>query len=149
MTVYELIFILLFLGSLINLFISVFLRKRGTARKILVTLISVWSVYLVILAITDVLRPQKVFKIGEPQCFDEMCFAVADVQTMPEKAIHTSGATAGSLYIVTIRVTNRSRGRAQAEGGLRGRLYMAATDISMCLRQRSRPMTLNMVEARS
>jgi hypothetical protein len=127
-TAYELIFIFLFLGSVISLLISVFLRRRGAARKILVTLVSVWGVYLVVLAATDVLRPQKVFKIGEPQCFDEMCFAVADVQTILEQA-NPSGTTPTRLYLVTIRVTSRSRGRAQAERGLRGRLYDGDTYI--------------------
>ncbi len=125
MTLYELVFILLFLGSVVGLLLSalLLLRSKAVSRKILVALASVWGVYLVILAVTDVLSSQKIFKMGEDQCFDEMCFAVADVQTMPSQPFDSSVTTASALYIVKIRMTSHSRGRAQAEGGLRGRLY--------------------------
>lgn len=66
---------------------------------------------------------QKVFKIGEEQCFDEMCFAVVGVQAMPNQGFHASAAAPSMLYVVKIRVASHSRGRAQAEGGLRWRLY--------------------------
>jgi len=131
MTLYELVFILLFLGSVISLLLSAFLRRRGASRNILVALASVWGVYLVILAVTDVLSSQKVFKVGEEQCFDEICFAVADVQTMPEQALNPAGTTASRLYVVKIRVISHSRGRAQSEAGLRGRLYDGDTYINV------------------
>jgi hypothetical protein len=83
MTLYELVFILLFLWSVVSLFLSALLRKKSASRKILVALASVWSVYLAILAVTDAFSSQKVFKVGQEQCFDEMCFAVADVPTLP------------------------------------------------------------------
>jgi hypothetical protein len=41
MTLYELVFILLFLGSVISLLLSAFLRRRGASRNILVALASV------------------------------------------------------------------------------------------------------------
>jgi hypothetical protein len=91
----------------------------------------VWSLYLAILAVTDVLSSQKVFKVGEEQCFDEMCFAVSDVQTLPEQAFNPAGITASRFYVVKIRVISHSRGRAQAEGGLRGRLYDGGTYINV------------------
>jgi hypothetical protein len=126
MTLYELVFILLFLGSVISLLLSAFLWRRRASRKILVGLASVWSVYLAILAVTDVLSSEKVFKVGEDECFDEMCFAVAGVQILPEQALNPA-----STNVVTIRVVSHSRGRAQAEGGLRGRLYDGDTYINV------------------
>lgn len=123
MTLYELIFILLFLASVISLLLSAFLRRRDASRKILFALASVLGLYLAILAVTDVLSSQKVFKVGEEQCFDEMCFAVRDVQTLPEQALNPAGTPASMFYVVKISVISHSRGRAQAEGGLRGRLY--------------------------
>jgi hypothetical protein len=123
MTLSELIFILIFLGSVISLLLSPFLRRTGAFRKILVALVFVWGVYFAILAVTDVLGVQQVFKVGEDQCFDEMCFAVSDVQTLPEQVFIPASNSASRLYIVKIRVTSHSRGRAQAEGGLRGRLF--------------------------
>ncbi len=128
MTLYELIFILLFIGSVINLVAVALLWRTGRARRILVALASVWGVYLTILAVTDVLCSQKVFMVGEDQCFDEMCFAVVDAQLIPKQA---SNASPGNLCMVKIRVTNHSRGRTQAEGGLRGRLYDGGTYINI------------------
>ncbi len=123
MTVYDLIFVLLFLGSVVSLFLSALLRGKPGSRNILAGLASVWVVYFGILLVTDVLSSQKVFKIGEEQCFDEMCFAVVGVQAMPNQGFHASAAAPSMLYVVKIRVASHSRGRAQAEGGLRGRLY--------------------------
>ena len=131
MTLYELVFILLFLGSALSLIFSALYRKRAVSKQILMALCSVWAVYLVILAVADALRPQKVFKVGEEQCFDEMCFAVTNAQTMSAQAPDPSQATANQLYVVTIRVTSHSRGRTQAEGGLRGRLYDHGTYINV------------------
>jgi hypothetical protein len=131
MTLYELVFILLFLGSVVSLLLSLFLRRRRASRKILIALGSTWGIYLAILAVTNVLRPQKVFKVGEEQCFDEMCFAVAGVETLPQQASTAPGTTPVSLYIVTIRVSSHSHGRVQAEGGLRGRLYDGDTYINV------------------
>lgn len=131
MTLFELIFILLFLGSAISLLLSPFLRRTGAFRRLLVALVFVWGVYFAILATADVLRVQRVFKVGEDQCFDEMCFAVSGVQTLPEKVSIPANNSAGRLYIVKIRVTSHSRGRAQAEGGLRGRLFDGDTYINV------------------
>jgi hypothetical protein len=122
MTLYELVFVLLFLGSLLSLLVAAFLgRRRGL--RILVAVTAMWAVYLVILTVSDVFSSQKVFKIAEDQCFDEMCFAVTDLQITSAPAVSQPGAVASRLYAVEVRVTSHSRGRAQAEGGLRGRLY--------------------------
>lgn len=130
MTFYELLFILLFLGSLFSLLLSAFLIRRAASRKILLALASVWAVYLAILAVTDLLSAQKVYQAGQEQCFDEMCFAVADAQALPAPA-STPSATPTRLYVVKVRVTSHSRGRAQSEGGLRGRLYQGNTYINV------------------
>lgn len=53
-------------------------------------LASVWGIYLLVLTVADVHRTQKVFKVGEDQCFDEMCFAVTDARTMPAQTFDPS-----------------------------------------------------------
>ena len=132
MTLYELIFILLFLGSVVSLVIGALLRRRAPLKKALVALAWVWGIYLVTLALTDIFSSQKVFKVGEEQCFDEMCFSVVDTRTMPARTLDPSATAASILYVVRIRGTSHSRGRAQAEGGLRGRMYSdnAYIDVS-------------------
>jgi hypothetical protein len=57
----------------------------------------VWSVYPLILAVTDVLGSQKFFKVAKTTCFDEMFFALADGQTMPAQAFNTPGSAASRL----------------------------------------------------
>jgi hypothetical protein len=131
MTLCDLVFILLVLGSVFSLLVSAFLWRRRASRKILVALASVWGAYLAILAVTDVLSSEKVFKVGEDECFDEMCFAVAGLQTLPERAFSPATTSVSRLYIVTIRVVSHARGRVQAEGGLRGRLYDGGTYINV------------------
>ena len=123
MTLFELIFIVLFLGTAIGCFFALFLRRIVPSRSILFGLASVWAVYLLILAVTDALSSPKVFKVGEQQCFDEMCFSVVDAKTMPPQTFHPSHNVTGAPYVITVRATSHSRGRAQAEGGLRARLY--------------------------
>ncbi len=62
---------------------------------------------------------QSVVAPGQDRCFDEMCFAVVEAQ-----ALNSSPAAPDlTMYIVTVRATSHSRGRTQAEGGLRARLY--------------------------
>jgi hypothetical protein len=131
MTLCELIFILLFIGSVITLVVSAFLWRTGKARKILFVLASVWGVYLGIIAVTDVFISQKVFRVGEDQCFDEMCFAVVDAQMFPKQSFSGASTVPATTYVVKIRVTSHSRGRPQAEGGLRGRLYDGDSYISV------------------
>jgi uncharacterized membrane protein len=67
MTLFESIFILLFLGSVISVLLSPLLRKNISTRAILLTLASVWSVYLLILGVTDILSSQKVFTVVQAQ----------------------------------------------------------------------------------
>ena len=132
MTIYELIFILLFLGSLAGLLLGALLWRTTTSRKILISLATAWSVYLLILVVSDIFSSQKVFKPGEAECFDEMCFAVVGNQTIPAQAVDPSSSTAASKFTaVTIRITNHSLGRAESEGGLRGRLYEGGAYINV------------------
>ena len=123
MTLFELIFTFLAVGSVICLLLSPLLRKSVSPRTILLLLASVWSVYLLILRVTDIFSPQKVFKVGEEQCFDEMYFSVVDAKMMTAATLHTPDVSRSMPYIISVRATSRSRGRAQAEGGLRARLY--------------------------
>jgi hypothetical protein len=122
MTLYELLFILLFLGSVAGLGVSLLLRK-SSGRRILCGLSAIWAVYFAILGVTDALRAQKTFKAGEDECFDEMCFAVTGAVTLPSRELDPAGSDADVLYVVTTRVASHARGRAQAEGAIRARLY--------------------------
>ena len=123
MTLYELIFILLFLSSVAVAFggwILVATGRRSAAWKILLGLGSVWCVYLVLLAAYDLMAQPRTVAPGQDRCFDEMCFAVVGAQT----SLSSSPSSGGhKMIVVTVRVTSHALGRTQSEGGIRARLY--------------------------
>ena len=76
--------------------------------------------YFVLLTASDLMTKPLVIPPGQDRCFDEMCFAVVRAQTPVSSS--TSSADR-KLYLVTVRVTNRSLGRTESENGIRARLY--------------------------
>jgi hypothetical protein len=127
MTLYELLFILLFLGSVIGISLAGIVWVKGAVpKRLLVALTSTWIIYFVILVVSDSFSSQELFKIGEEECFDEMCVSVVGVQTSPVQSSN-SGPTTNNLYVVKVRLTSHSLGRTQAERGLRGRLFDGQT----------------------
>lgn len=123
MTVFDLLFILLVLGSVVVVvgdLVLVAAGRRSAAWKILLGAGAVWGVYFVLLAATDVMAQPLIVAPGQDRCFDEMCFAVTGAQTF----LSPSAASGDrQLFAVTVRVTSHSRGRTQSEGGIRARLY--------------------------
>ena len=82
---------------------------------------------------TSLLQPQKVVAIGQDQCFDDMCFAVTGVEEVPGFLIRDGSR----LMRVSVRVTNRGRGRAHSEELIRaylvdgqGRRWEESTGVS-------------------
>jgi hypothetical protein len=128
--VFELLFIGLFLGSLIALIgvlILAIRRRRPTAMRVLGALGAGWTIYLlVVVAVgaTMAARPQRTIPVGKELCFDEMCFSVVNVQVVSQLGPTSRPVKAdGRFYVITLRVSSRSRGRVQSEGGLRALLW--------------------------
>lgn len=129
MTLYELLFIVLFLGTVVavvGVLVLAATRRMASAAKVLLTTGAVWSLYFAILVVSDATAQQVVIKAGEDHCFDEMCFAVVDNQVSSSRTQPNN-----MTYAVTVRVTSRSRGRTQAEGGLRARLYTTGRYVNV------------------
>jgi hypothetical protein len=80
-------------------------------------LAGVWVVYLCVLVGVSLAQRQRVVAIGEPRCFDDMCFTVTGVEELPGFLIRDGRR----LVRVSVRVTNRGR-KAQSEGLLLGYL---------------------------
>jgi hypothetical protein len=80
--------------------------RRGIA-----WLIGVWVIYLCVLIGVSLVQRQRVLSIGEPQCFDEMCFTVTGVEEVPGFLIRDGRR----LVRVTVQVTNKGK-KAQREG---------------------------------
>jgi hypothetical protein len=83
-------------------------RLRGEqlrVRRGIAWLGGVWAVYLVVLIAVSLVQKQKVVAVGQPQCFDDMCFTVTGVEEVKGFLIHDERR----LLRVTVRVTNRGR----------------------------------------
>lgn len=123
MTLYDLLFILLSLGSVIVVIAILILfanGRRSAALKALLGAGAVWCVYFVLLAAFDLTARPLVIAPGQDRCFDEMCFAVVSAQASSSPSANFAGRR---LYVVSVRVTSHSLGRTQSEGGIRARLY--------------------------
>ena len=117
MTFFDLLLILVVLGTaaaLIAAVIALVFRRWALSRRFAVAVVLVWVIYLGIGTVVAVRAPQHIMALGEDRCFDEMCFAVKGWNRMPSRS------AGRSWYLVDVRITNRSRGRAQRELGRKG-----------------------------
>jgi hypothetical protein len=89
------------------------LRRRAVAAKQTATRLAVFiAIYFVTLVVVSLLTPQKKLRVGDVRCFDEWCIAVVSASRQPRVA---DVAAKGNFYLVTVRVSSRSRGRRQRE----------------------------------
>jgi hypothetical protein len=98
--------------------VSLARREQEKAVRGAAWIAGVWVVYLGALVTISLAQPQRVVAMGEEQCFDEMCFAVVGVDEVPGFLIRDGSR----LVRVSVRVTNRERGRAQSERLMRAYL---------------------------
>jgi|GEM_PF-1142617 len=99
--------------------VGVSLRRgeRQRVRRGVAWLVGVWVVYLCVLMGVSLGQRQRVVAMGEPQCFDEMCFTVTGAEEVPGFLIRDERR----LVRVSVRVTNRGR-KAESEGSIRAYL---------------------------
>ena len=90
--------------------VSMWRGERDRVRRGVISLVGVWLVYLGVLVAVSLGQRQKVVAMGEPQCFDEMCFTVTRVEELPGFLIRDGRR----LVRVSVRVTNQGR-RPQSE----------------------------------
>ena len=125
MSVFDLMFILIFLATMVTLLTAAFLAMSGQGSRALAILRGLCicgGAYLGVVAITSIFWPRSVLQVGEPRCFDDWCIAVENA---------TRQAAGGSVsYTVTLRLSSRARRASQRENGVavymtddRGRRY--------------------------
>jgi hypothetical protein len=117
MTIFDLLLILLVLATVAGIvaaMAALLFRRRTLAAQSLVAIVAVWLLYLGIGTAVALMTPQHIMSPGEDRCFDEMCFAVMGWNRTPSK---NEGK---SFYIVDVRISNHSHGRAQREIGRKG-----------------------------
>ncbi len=103
--------------GVIGVSVSVWRGERERVRRGVAWLVGVWVVYLCAVIGVSLGQGQRVVAMGEPQCFDEMCFAVTRVEEVPGFLIRDGRR----LLRVSVQVTNKGR-KAQSEGLIRAYL---------------------------
>ena len=124
---FELLFGLLVLISavmLVAVLVLGFRGRRPAATRWLRVLGAGWAVYLLVVSLVAAATPQRIIPLNSDLCSDELCFAVVNVLTARQIGSDSQLLSAkGMFYIVTVRLTNHGRGKAQSERGLHARLW--------------------------
>ena len=124
---FELVFLFSVLVSVICLVTAVVLgalARPSASKRLLKALAVGWGAYLSIVFLVAAATPQRIIPMNQDLCFDDMCFAVVNVQTVPQLSSGGQPLRAeGVFYIVTVRVSNHARGRAMSEQGLHALLW--------------------------
>lgn len=112
MTIFDLLFIVLFLCALASVIAAIILALRGRgvcARSILLRLAVCAVLYFgAVYTVTAFSRPLAL-RIGDPQCDDDWCLAVESVKQVPRDRV--------MVYDVTLRIFSRARRVTQRETG--------------------------------
>lgn len=119
MSIYDLLFIVLFLTSVVTLITAGVQAIRGKGWQALRTLRNFaicFFVYMAIVVIVAVATPRRVLNIGEVRCFDDWCVSVTNSQHQV--------STAGVMYNVTLELSSRARRISQRAKGA----YVYAVD---------------------
>jgi hypothetical protein len=112
MTIFEPLFILLFLATVATLMTAAVAALRGRrpqALRILRRLAVGAAFYFAIVLIVAFAAVPPVHRVGEPQCFDDWCITVTDAK-------RTDTASAQS-WRVALRISSRAKRGAQGENG--------------------------------
>nr|HEV7953778.1 hypothetical protein [Candidatus Acidoferrales bacterium] len=110
--IFELLFILIFFGTVVSLVTAAIQAIRGRSRnalRILGVLAASLAVYFTICCLSTILTPRRVLTIGEPQCFDDWCIELSGANKTAAGSIVT--------YQTSIRIFSRARRVAQRENG--------------------------------
>jgi len=108
MTIFDLLFILCFLAAVIVLVLTAITAIRGHRDKALAMLRRLGvciAIYMAIVLATAIVLPQKVYHVGDTQCFDDWCIAAAKFTRDP-KSIE-----------VELRLSSRAKQAPQGEKG--------------------------------
>lgn len=112
MTIFEPLFLLLVLASVVTLGrAAVVAVREGPARalRILRRLAIGAGAYMAIVVVVAFVTPQKAYRIGDQQCFDDWCIAVLDARP--------AHGNAGTNWTLTLRISSRAKRVAQRENG--------------------------------
>ena len=132
MTIFDLLFLLAALTSVVTLAAAIVFAFRGPRRRAL-KILRVYGIcvlaYLTVGVATSFLKPQRVIPTRDPWCFDDWCLTVEGVSQTPSQQ--------GISYRVELRNFSRARRVAQRAKGAwiylideQGRRYSPDPDSS-------------------
>lgn len=132
MTIFDLLFIVLFLTAAASLIaVAWFAIRRDFSRagRVLLRLLVGAAAYMAVVVVVSLVLPRRAVKIGEAQCFDDWCVSVDGFKRTPERD--------RAAYSVDLRLSSRARRVAQRENNLtvyltddRGRRYDPVGDTT-------------------
>jgi hypothetical protein len=108
MTLFDLLFIAIFLGTIVMLVLAgvAALRRRRAQAIAIVRRLGIFAgVYLGIVILVSLVSPRRELHVGDDQCWDDWCIAVTNVRRQTAEDAQT--------YEVTLRISSRARRRAQ------------------------------------
>jgi hypothetical protein len=111
--IFELLFILIFLATVVALAAAAFQAIRGHRRKSLriltVSAVSL-TIYFVICCVSTLLTPRRELSIRQPLCFDDWCVEL--------DAVNKSASDSSMKYGATIRIFSQAKRVSQRENGI-------------------------------
>lgn len=110
MTIFEPLFILLFLSAVASLLlagVAALSGQRSRALRILRRLVTSAGAYFTIVLLVALFSVPPVHRVGEPICFDDWCLTVADAKQTP--------AGAAQSWHVSLRISSRAKRIEQRE----------------------------------
>jgi len=113
MTLFDLLFILLFFTTIFSLLTAAWFAVRQQFRRaatILARVLIGAAVYFTIVIAVSLFSSRRVLKPGDRQCFDDMCVSIRAYQREPLQS--------GVQYKVEVGLFNRGRGVSQRENNL-------------------------------
>ena len=119
MSIFDLLFMFLFLTSLVTLSTaaaSAFRGRRERAARILRIYGICFAVYMSIVILVAITSPRRIVHLGEDRCFDDWCVTVEDAEHRPSPE--------GVAYTVTLQLSSRARRVNQRANGA----YVYLTD---------------------
>jgi hypothetical protein len=130
MTIFDLLFLVIALATVVILFVSAFIILRGhpgQAVKLLLTYGIGLAIYMGVVGVVSLVSPQRILALGENRCFDDWCISVDNIAR--------SDSPMGKVYSLTLRMSSRARRVSQRENGVvvyimdeGGRRFEAITD---------------------
>jgi hypothetical protein len=117
MIIFDLLLIVVVLAAMAALAAIVVSMVRGRfrqARQLLALLGAGLACYLGIVVAVALVSPQRSVALKEDRCFDDWCVAVDAVTRASELGPDAQRVKArGVFYVITLRLSNHARGRAQ------------------------------------